>query len=163
MYHLRQVLRTLHAEKFYANSKKCAFSTDIVIFLGFVISSERVSADPEKVKAITEWPQPCTIREVRTFHKLVTFYRRFINNFSVIMTPISDYLKSGGFQWTLAAAKAFKKVKRLMIEAHVMHLSNFLKALEVTCDASELAIGNVLSQENHLIAYFNEKLNDARQ
>ena len=70
MDHLRQVLRTLQPEKFYANSKKYALCTDKVVFLGFVASSEGVSADPEKVKAITEWPQPRTIREVRSFHGL---------------------------------------------------------------------------------------------
>jgi len=57
MGHLRQVLRTLQIEKFYANLKKCAFCTDKVIFLGFVISSERISSAPEKIKAITERPQ----------------------------------------------------------------------------------------------------------
>ena len=54
MNYLRQVLRTLQAEKFYANLKKCAFCTNMVIFLGFVVSSEGVSTDPEKVKVITE-------------------------------------------------------------------------------------------------------------
>ena len=58
MDHLRQVLRTLQAEKFYANPKKCAFCINRVVFLGFVVSSEGVFANPEKVKAITEWPQP---------------------------------------------------------------------------------------------------------
>jgi len=68
MDHLRQVLRTLQVEKFYTNLKKCAFCTDRVIFLSFVVSSEGVSADPEKVKAITEWPQHRTIRKARSFH-----------------------------------------------------------------------------------------------
>ena len=58
MDHLRQVLHTLQAENFYANPKKCAFCTDKVVFLGFVVSSEGVFADPEKAKAINEWPQP---------------------------------------------------------------------------------------------------------
>ena len=57
MGHLRQI-HTLQAEKFDANSKKCAFCTDRVVFVGFVVSSEEVFADPEKVKAITEWPHP---------------------------------------------------------------------------------------------------------
>ena len=56
--HLRQVLCTLQTEKFYANPKKCAFCIDMVIFLGFVVSSEGVFTDPEKVKAITKWPRP---------------------------------------------------------------------------------------------------------
>ena len=51
--HLRQVLRTL---KTYVNPKKCAFCTERVVFLRFVISSKGVFADPEKVKVIIEWP-----------------------------------------------------------------------------------------------------------
>jgi len=97
MNHLRQVLCTLQAEKFYANSKKCDFCTKRIIFLGFVISFEGVSTDSEKVKASTEWPQPQTIREVRSFHRLATFYHRFIKNFSTIMTPITDCLKNERF------------------------------------------------------------------
>ena len=77
--HMRQVLCTLQAEKFYANPKKCAFYTDRVVFLGFVLSSEGTSADPEKVKAITEWPQPRMIKKVRRFHGLTTFYCQFIS------------------------------------------------------------------------------------
>jgi len=52
--HLRLVLCTLQTEKFYANSKMCAFCINRVIFIGFVVSFEGVSADPEKVKVITE-------------------------------------------------------------------------------------------------------------
>jgi len=66
--HLKQVLRTLQIKKFYANPKKYAFCR--VVFLGFVVSSERVSADPEKVKAITEWPQLQTIRKVKEFSRV---------------------------------------------------------------------------------------------
>ena len=58
------------------------------------------------------------------------------------------------------ATKMFKKVKRLMTEA--MHLSDFSKVFEETCAASGLAIGGLLSQENHPVAYFSEKLNEVR-
>ena len=156
MGYLRQVLCTLQAVKFYANLNKCAFCTDKVVFLGFMVSSEKVFANPEKVKAIIEWPQPRTIREVRRFHRLGTFYRRFIKNSSAIMAHITDCLKSEGFQRTPAATKAFTEIKRMMTEAHVMRLPDFSKAFEVTCDASGLAVGDVLSQENHPVAYFSE-------
>ena len=116
----------------------------------------------EKIKTITEWPQPQTIREVRNFHGLGTFYRQFIKNFSAIVKPITDFLKNKQFQQTPGATKAFRKVKKLMTQASVMRLRDFSKVFEVTCDASGLTIGGVLSQKNHLVAYFSEKLNDAR-
>ena len=72
--HLRQVCGVLRKEQLYANLKKCAFLTNKVIFLRFIVSSERVSADLEKVRAIEEWSEPQSIRDVRSFHELATFY-----------------------------------------------------------------------------------------
>ena len=72
-------------------------------------------------------------------------------------------MKNDGFQWTPATTKTFEKVKKLMTEALIMRLSDFSKMFEAVCDASGLAICGVLSQENHHVAYFSEKLKDARQ
>ena len=60
-------------------------------------------------------------------------------------------------------AKAFNEVKQKMSEALVMRLPDFTKPFEVECDASSIGIGGVVSQERHPIAYFSEKLNDAKQ
>ena len=62
--HLEQVCTALRKESLYANLKKCSFFTDKVIFLGFVVSSEGVSADPQKIKVIVHWPEPKNIYEV---------------------------------------------------------------------------------------------------
>ena len=66
-----------------------------------------------------------TIREVRSFHGLATFYRRFIKGFNTVMAPIADCLKEDEFAWSNAAAKAFVEIKERMISAPVMCLPDF--------------------------------------
>jgi len=161
--HLTQVLRTLRFESFYINLKKCSFAQPSVLFLGFIISSKGVTADLEKVRAILEWLTPNNIHEVRSFHALASFYRRFVKGFSSIMVPIIECTKRGAFLWTNAAAKAFLQVKKLLTEAPVLRMPNFDDPLEVACDASHTGIGGVLSQHGHPIAFFSEKLNEAKR
>ena len=73
--HLTQVCTTLRRENLYGNLKKCFFFTDRVVFLGFIVSSKGVSADPQKVQAIVDWPEPKNIHEIQSFHGLASFYR----------------------------------------------------------------------------------------
>ena len=103
--------------------------------------------DPEKVKAILEWPEPKNLQEVQSFHGLVNFYRRFIRGFSTIIAPITDCLKKENFTWTKVASKAFRELQKAMTQAPVLTLPEFFKVFQVTCDASRVEIGSILSQD----------------
>jgi hypothetical protein len=78
------------------------------------------------------------------------------------MAPITECTKKGAFLWTTAAAKAFHNIKQLLTEAPILHFPNFKLPFEVACDASHVGIGGVISQQGHPIAFFSEKLNEAK-
>jgi hypothetical protein len=120
--------------------------------------------DTEKVRAIKEWPSPRNIFEVIRFHVLAGLYRKFIGNFSGICAPILDTMKKRHpyFKWIEEADKSFKILKEKITEQPILVLPKFGKTFQVRCDASGVAIGAVLSQDNKSVAYFSEKMNDTK-
>ena len=120
MEHLRRVFEFLREYKFYANTKKCTFAIDQVGFLGYVVSVEGIKLDSSKVQAILEWPLHKSISEVRNFHCLAIFYKRFIQNFSSIAAPLIDCLKQKNLVWSIQANGSFAALKKALAIAPVL-------------------------------------------
>ncbi|GKA90834.1 putative nucleotidyltransferase, ribonuclease H [Tanacetum coccineum] len=146
--HVRQVLTLLCKDSFYAATKICMFMTPKVLFLGYVVSGEGIQVDESKVAVVQEWPTPTTITEVRSFHGLASFYRRFILNFSSIMALLTDL--------------AFQVVKEKLTTTPILVLPDFSKVFELHTDALKVAIRGVRSQGGRRVAYFSEKLTEPK-
>lgn len=95
--------------------------------MGFLMAENELKMDPEKVVAIVNWPSPKNLFEVRSFHGLASFYRKFIKNFSEICAPMIDTIKKASqpFRWTKVAERSFQLLKRKITERPILRLPDF--------------------------------------
>ncbi|GJX19972.1 putative reverse transcriptase domain-containing protein [Tanacetum coccineum] len=93
--HLRIVLEILRQKKLYVKFSKCDFWLDQVAFLGYIVLADGITMYPAKVEAITKWPRPTTVTEVRSFLGLAGYYRRFMEGFSLIDLPLMKLMRKG--------------------------------------------------------------------
>ncbi|MCO6516618.1 MAG: hypothetical protein J6586_09040, partial [Snodgrassella sp.] len=159
MRHLSLVLKKLREHRLYAKFSKCQFWLDQVAFLGHIISAQGIQVDPQKIAAVENWEQPRTVSEVRSFLGLAGYYRRFVQDFSVIALPLTKLTrKDVRFEWDDSCERSFQQLKHCLTHAPVLALPDDSGNFEIYSDASLNGLGCVLMQHGRVIAYASRQL-----
>jgi RNase H-like domain found in reverse transcriptase/Reverse transcriptase (RNA-dependent DNA polymerase) len=156
------VLERLRSAGLKLKPEKCALFQKSVSFLGHVVSDTGIGTDPQKIKAVVEWPTPTCIKDVRSFLGLAGYYRRFVKDFATIASPLNEVTKKSAFNWNEREQKAFEKLKYLLTTPPILAMPTDDDEFTIDTDASDYAIGAVLSQKQNgverVIAYASRAL-----
>ncbi|KAH0694961.1 hypothetical protein KY285_022058 [Solanum tuberosum] len=144
--HLRTVLQTLKDKELYAKFSKCEFWLKSVAFLGHIVSGDGIKVDTRKIEAVQNWPRPTSPTEIRSFLGLAGYYRRFVEVFSTIASPLTKLTqKTVKFQWSEACEKNFQELKKRLITAPVLTLpEDSLKVHERNYPTHDLELAAVV-------------------
>ena len=131
------------------NLAKFQFKKKEVKYVGHILTSEGIKADPDKVKAIKDMPAPTDKAGVRRFIGMINFLSPYCENLSSIIRPLTELTKQGmSFIWSEVQEKAFQDAKRLIIDAPVLQYFDLEKPVLLQVDASKAGLGGVLMQPN---------------
>ena len=163
-YHLRIVLQLLRDHQLYAKFSKCEFWLTEVRFLGHVVSASSVSMDPEKVEAMMSWERPKSVFEILSFLGLAGYYRRFIEDFSLLAAPMARLTrKEVKFDWDDRCEEAFQELKMRLTTTHILIVPDRGQGYTMYCDASRAGLGCVLMQSGRVVAYGSRQLKNHEQ
>lgn len=166
--HLRFVFEQLRKNKLFANPAKCSFAQMELEFAAHRISNGFISMEPGKIQAIRNWKAPSSVSEVRQFIGFANFYRRFIQQFAKIASPLYDLTKEKvPFVWSQAAQAAFEEIKAQISSEPILRLPEQSLPFIVRTDASLEGLGAVLSQiidgMEHPIAFESRRITDTER
>ncbi len=164
--HVRLVLEKLRTAGLYAKMEKCVFHQPQVEFLGYIISGKGLSMDPKKIQTVIDWKNPATVRDVQCFLGFANFYRIFIQNYSKIAAPLTRLTCKDKLEWNAEADQAFEALKKAFTTAPILTHPDFQKPFFLETDASDFALGAVLSQPDkdgrlHPVAFHSRKFTAA--
>lgn len=163
---LRKVFHRLRQFNLKLQPEKCEFLRKEVAYLGHIIGEEGVKPNPEKTKAVTEFPTPQSPKEIKSFLGLASYYRRFIPNFAKLARSLTSLLKKDvPFVWQNEQQLAFESLKQKLVSSPILAFPDFTQPFVLTCDASNFAISAILSQgaigQDRPIAFASRTLNKA--
>lgn len=144
---LSDVFKVLKNHNLKLQPSKCQFLQREIMYLGHVISEKGISADMTKISSVLEIESPKTTRAVKSFLSMANYYRNFVPGFSAIAEPLNKLLRKGTpFLWSFQCEEAFLLLKEKITTSPVLRYPDFNKQFHLTTDASNYALGAVLSQ-----------------
>ena len=162
--HLRLVLQRLREHQLYAKLSKCDFFQPELRFLGHIVGQHGIKVDPDKVRAVADWPTPTNVSEVRSFLGMANYFRKFLLDYAKHVAPLHALTKKDApWNWSPDCESAFRWAKDALQRAPVLALPDFQQPFEIRCDASGFALGAVLLQHGRPVAYESRKLTPAER
>ena len=167
--HLQSVFDRLREAGLKLKPTKCAFGLKEVKLLGFILNKEGIKADPEKVQAIDEMSPPNSVKDVRRFLGMCSYFRGCLRGYAEKSVPLVELTrKHERFEWTDRRQKAFDDLKQLLVSSHVMTAPDTSKPYKLYTDASGYAIGAILVQDDdkgveRVIQYISHVLSPAQR
>jgi len=164
---VKEVLERLQRNGLVVSPEKCVWKTDEVEFLGYVIGRNGIRMDQAKVDAVLSWQQPTSLTETQSFLGFANFYQRFIKDYSRVARPLTELTKkTRKWTWNREAGKPFEELKSRFTTAPILAHLDPAKPVIIETDASNFAIGAVLSQRDdenrlHLVAFHSRKFQPA--
>lgn len=144
---ISKVMETLRKHNLKIQIDKSEFLQKEVAFLGHIVTPEGVKPNPDKIKVIQNWPLPKNETELKGFLGTMGYYRKFIKDFAKIAKPLTQQLRKGEkITHSPEFVSAFNRCKNILTSSHVLQRPDLSKPFVLTTDASNYAIGAVLSQ-----------------
>ena len=166
--HVNAVFERLEKHGLRVKASKCDFMKPEVKYLGYVLGRGTLGMDPTKIQAVLDWPRPAGLRQLQGFLGFVNFYRRFIHCFAEIASPLHGLSRKGvKFVWGEAQETSFQCLREALTRAPVLMQPDLNSTFYLETDASDVALGCVLSQKRdgvmHPCAYLSRALTSAER
>jgi hypothetical protein len=163
---LSKVLRRIREAGLTLKESKCEFCKSELRYLGYVVNRQGLNFDSDKVKTIIDLPRLKNVRGVSRLLGTVSWFRKFVKNFSYIVEPITGLTrKNASFKWTPDCGRAFSNIKSALVSAPILTCPDFSRPFKLHTDASNGGLGGILTQEfdgdERVICYVSKALSNA--
>jgi hypothetical protein len=142
--HVKMIINRLREFLLRVKTKKVRAAEESVVYLSHEIHDGKISPGKDKVEALHRMPQPKSTKQAQCFHGLASYYRKFVDAFSTVMSPIIRCTENRQFAWSAECEQAFHLIKELITSDCVLILPDFSKEFVLETDASNVGVGAVL-------------------